>query len=292
MPARTILTRFTFPDADAEFDFRLWKVKRTCYNTLYPFGVLSAKGLDALEFEPLTVLYGGNGSGKTTCLNVIAEKLGLQRDSLYNRSNFFGDYIDMCRFETACPVPRQSRIITSDDVFDFMLDLRAMNEGIDRKREELFDEYLENKRERDFRLRSLDDYDELKRINTARSKTQSKYVRQYLPDNAREQSNGESAYAYFTDRIREGTLCLLDEPENSLSPALQIALSDFVRDSARFYGCQFVIATHSPFFLAINGAKVYDLDADPPRPRKWTELESVRTYYNFFAARKDEFEKS
>ena len=45
-----------------------------------------------LDFESVTILYGGNGSGKTTVLNVIAEKLGLERDTLYNRSNFFEDY--------------------------------------------------------------------------------------------------------------------------------------------------------------------------------------------------------
>ena len=51
--------------------------------------ILSAHQLKMLDFEPVTILYGGNGSGKTTALNVIAEKLGLARDTLYNRSNFF-----------------------------------------------------------------------------------------------------------------------------------------------------------------------------------------------------------
>ncbi|MBQ9195961.1 MAG: AAA family ATPase, partial [Clostridia bacterium] len=85
------LRRFAFPDADREFDFRL-SVKRTCYDSFYPFGLLSARGLAGLDFEPITILYGGNGSGKTTALNVIGEKLGLRRDSLYNRSSFFEDY--------------------------------------------------------------------------------------------------------------------------------------------------------------------------------------------------------
>ena len=99
MAQRVILSRFTFPDADQEFDFRLWKVKRTCYDTVYPFHVLSGKGILSLDFEPVTILYGGNGSGKTTAINVIAETLGLKRDSLYNRSNFFEDYTAMCRYE-------------------------------------------------------------------------------------------------------------------------------------------------------------------------------------------------
>ena len=52
-----------------------------------------------LDFEPITILYGGNGSGKTTALNVIAEKIKAKRDTLYNRSNFFEDYVKMCEVE-------------------------------------------------------------------------------------------------------------------------------------------------------------------------------------------------
>ena len=44
------LSRFTFPDGDDEFDFRR-TVKRTCYDSLYPFGVLSAKGLLIQEWN-------------------------------------------------------------------------------------------------------------------------------------------------------------------------------------------------------------------------------------------------
>ena len=283
------LSEFSFPDADREFDFRL-SVKRTCYDTVYPFHVLSAKGLNRIEFAPVTILYGGNGSGKTTALNVVAEKLNLARDTLYNRSNFFEDYTALCRYETRAPIPGGSRVITSDDVFDFMLNLRSLNGGIDRKREELFEEYIENKNDRDFRLRSLEDYDQLRRINLARSKTQSRYVRATMKDNVREQSNGESAFYYFTQKIGENGLYLLDEPENSLSPDRQRELVQFMEDSVRFFRCQFVIATHSPFILALREARIYDLDADPAAVRRWTELPAVRVYYDFFQAHAAEFE--
>ena len=283
------LSSFSFPDADQEFDFRL-SVKRTCYDTVYPFHVLSAKGLNRLEFAPITILYGGNGSGKTTALNVIAEKLNLARDTLYNRSNFFEDYTALCRYETRAAIPQNSRVITSDDVFDFMLNLRALNGGIDRKREELFEEYIENKNDHDFRLRSLDDYDQLRRINLARGKTQSRYVRALLKDNVREQSNGESAFLYFTQKIGENGLYLLDEPENSLSPARQQELAAFMEDSARFFHCQFVIATHSPFVLALREAKIYDLDGDPAVVRRWTELPAVKAYHAFFKAHAKELD--
>ena len=78
------LSSFKFADESNEELF-LNGIMRTCYQSFYPFGVLSAHHLERLDFEPVTILYGGNGSGKSTALNIICEKLGLQRDTLYNR---------------------------------------------------------------------------------------------------------------------------------------------------------------------------------------------------------------
>ncbi len=281
------LSSFQFPDIEEEYKF-MFELKRTCYDTIYPFQILSKHGLRQLDFEPVTILYGGNGSGKTTALNVIGEKLGLKRDSLYNRSNFFEDYVAMCRYNTERAVPRESCIITSDDVFDFMLSLRSMNEGIDQRREELFEEYYDL-RNNHFQMKSLEDYEQLKKVVSARSKTQSRFVRANLSDNVREHSNGESAFLYFGEKIKENALYLLDEPENSLSPAKQQELLKFLEDSARFFGCQFIIATHSPFLLSMRGAKIYDLDEEPVDVKRWTELKNVREYYAFFKQHESEF---
>lgn len=282
------LSHFDFPDREREYSFLMGQ-RRTCYDSYYPFRILSGHGLLMLDFEPVTILYGGNGSGKTTALNVIGEKLGLERDTLYNRSSFFEDYTGMCGYETARDIPGGSRIITSDDVFDFMLNLRSVNAGIDRRREELFEEYLDAKYSK-FQFRSLEDYDRLKKVNLARSGTQSGYVRKNLMGNMREHSNGESAFLYFSEKIQENCLYLLDEPENSLSPGKQQELGRFLEDSARFFGCQFIIATHSPFLLAMKGAKIYDLDEEPVDVKRWTELSSVREYYEFFRRHGREFE--
>ena len=162
---------------------------------------------------------------------MIGEKLRLARDSVFNKSNFFQDYLDA--------------------------------------------KYA------DFQMRSMDDYERLKKVTKARRLTQSRYVRSELMDNIREYSNGESAFIYFSEKITENGLFLLDEPENSLSPARQQELVKFLEDSARFFGCQFVISTHSPFLLSIRGAKIYDLDEDPADVKRWTELENVRAYYTF-----------
>ena len=282
------LSHFDFPNEDREYNFILGQ-KRTCYDTYYPFKILSKNSLAMLDFEPVTILYGGNGSGKSTALNVIAEKLGLNRDTLYNRTNFFEDYTAMCSYELETPLTRDSRIITSDDVFDFMLNLRTINEGIDRKREDLFEDYLDTKYSK-FRMKSLDDYEQLKKVNTARRTTQSQYIRNNLVGNVREHSNGESAFIYFCEKIKEPGLYLLDEPENSLSPEKQQELIKFLEDSARFFGCQFIIATHSPFLLSMKNAKIYDMDENPVDIKRWTELTNVRTYYEFFKKYEREFE--
>ena len=207
---------------------------------------------------------------------------------MYNRSNFFEDYIQMCGMKLERQVPKDSAIITSDDVFDFMLNLRSINEGIDRKREELFEEYLQAKYNH-FQMKSLDDYEQLKKVNAARSSTQSKYIRKTLSDNVREHSNGESAFLYFSEKIKENGLYLLDEPENSLSPAKQQELLRFLEDSVRFFGCQFIIATHSPFLLSMRGAKIYDLDEEIVDVKRWSELENVRAYYEFFKKHEEVF---
>lgn len=281
------LTKFQFTDLGREELF-LNDIKRTCYDSFYPFQVLSKVGFTQIDFEPITILYGGNGCGKTTALNVIAEKLSLARQTPYNRSNFFPDYVKYCHAETLGRIPRESCIITSDDVFDFMLDLRALNDGIDEKREDLFEEYLDAKYS-EFHFRSLEDYERLKKVNLARSKTQSRYVRKNLMGNVREHSNGESAFLYFSEKIEENGLYLLDEPENSLSPDRQQELLKFLEDSARFFGCQFIISTHSPFLLSMWNAKIYDMDEEVVDVKRWTELENVRVYYEFFKKHEGEF---
>ena len=260
----------------------------TCYTEYYPFGVFREKELPKFDFSHITVLYGGNGSGKTTALNVIGETLHLQRDSAYNRSSFFESYTSLCSYELNTSVPKNSRVITSDDVYDYSLNMRNLNSGIDNKREELFDEYTKEKYA-SLKFNGMEDYDKLKRVNTARRLTKSKYVKKNLMSNVRERSNGENAYYYFFERLKENGLYLLDEPENSLSPKRQGEILEIVEDSAQYLGCQFIIATHSPFLLAIKGAKIYDLDNEPVAVKNWTELENVRVYYDFFKKHWDEF---
>lgn len=291
----TYLKDFTLASADSEDSYVLsypYKLEMQCYShNIYPFKVFPQKQLRQLEFEPVTILYGTNGSGKSTLLNVIAEKLKLSRSAPFNNTPYFEDYLRYCSYSlnNCRAVPKASKFIASDDVFDFLLDIRAINEGIHQRREELFREYEELRYSR-YRMRSLDDYDELKRHNDAKRSTKSAFTSKRLGKEISGGSNGESAYAYFVHEIRENALYLLDEPENSLSVKLQRELCEFIESSARFYNCQFIISTHSPFLLSMKGAKVYDLDSVPVRCRSWTELENVRIWYDFFKEHEKSFE--
>lgn len=282
------LQQFSFPSIGEENVFFM-NEKRTCFDTFYPFQTICYKAVRLLEFDPITIICGGNGSGKSTILNIIAEKLKLQRNSLFNRSSFFEDYLNLCDYKTEYKITDNSRVITSDDVFDYMLNIRSLNSGIDSEREKMLSQYVTDKWSQ-FKLSSLKDYETLKRVNRARQKTQSKYIREFVNDNVRERSNGENAFKYFVEKISENGLFLLDEPENSLSPERQLELKKLIEDSARFFHCQFIIATHSPFLLSIKNAKIYDLDGETIKTSKWTELNNVRAYYKFFKENEVEFE--
>lgn len=290
------LSSFSFPtraDEDRFFDSSKpgYKNKnfRTVYTTKYPFDLFRDRELPVFEFKDITIFCGNNGSGKSTLLNVIAETIGLERGTVYNRSDFFEDYTELCTYKysekSRKAPPADSRIITSDDVFENVLSVRRLNEGIDERRNELIHEYIE---ERDpdkvNTLNGLEDYERWRKTMEVRKKslTQSAYIRRNLMGNVQEKSNGESALAYFIEKIQDGALYLLDEPENSLSPQNQLQLKYFIEDAVRNHDCQFIISTHSPFILSLRRARIYDIDIVPPMITAWTELESVRTYYDFF----------
>ncbi len=271
-----------------------FKAKQTCYTTKYPFDLFRYRELPEFYFTDITIFCGGNGSGKSSILNVIAEKLSLERNTPFNRSDFFEDYVGLCDYQLERAIPNESKIITSDGVFERVLDIRRINDAIDSKRSDLIDEYIaENSpNAKPNLLQGLDDYDRWKRVSDARrkSRSQSRFLKENLMRNVQERSNGESALSYFVDSIQENALYLLDEPENSLSPQNQLQLKYFIEDSVRSYGCQFIISTHSPFLLSLKGAQIYNIDETPPAERKWTELDSVKVYYDFFIEQQDKFQ--
>ena len=283
------LKKFTLPSEDTEEDVIIYE-RRTCFNNFYPFRIFPKRKIDSINFEPVTILYGGNGSGKSTLLNAIAEKLNAERKQKFSKGEFFDKFVSMCDIKEAREIPNEIKIVTSDDVFDYLFDIRSINNRVNNKRDDLFDEYLHYKFDNNY---NMSDYDSLKKTVESRKKTMSSYVRSKLANNnIIEQSNGESALMYFEKEIDENAIYILDEPENSLSAASQIKLIKFIEDTARFYNCQFIISTHSPFILSLKDALIINLDDGANKSVKWSELENVKIYYDFFKENEDSFRES
>lgn len=297
------IDHFSLPSQEKESEC-FGKYFPTYYNTLYPFQVFPQKGLSALKLGDITIFCGSNGSGKTTLLNVISEKLGLMRESRFNKTELYDMYVEHtdCNLrisgrEKMHSFMEISRIITSDDVFDHILDVRTRNENIDFKRQVILERRSELRNNPDARPREINfsDPESVRAFRnyadmTNRNRSASWYVKDRLGFNERTYSNGENAFKYFTDAIQPGGLYLLDEPENSLSAERQIDLSDFILGMARHYECQFIISTHSPFVLATPYTTIYDMDSYPVCTRRWTDIPSVRIFRDFFEDHRDEFD--
>ena len=269
-------------------------------DNIYPCGIFDRKALNEIGFARITVFYGGNGSGKSTLLNLIAAKLGLGRVAPFNSSELFETYAENCRYECGTDedgaplrIPDGSRIVTSDDVFDYMLAVRSNNEEIGETVEQGKAEYARIKFGENVVLHSMEDYEALRLQVQSRRKTLSrrKFLQRYAGTEIKLVSNGETALQYFEETLQNDRLYCLDEPENSMSPKTQLELMKLLERMARYCGDQFILATHSPFLLAMSGARIYDLDASPVAIKNWWELENTRIYYEFFEKHRHLFEE-
>ena len=296
---------FTIPTSEVETKLIN---KRMEYNggqfgyidNIYPCRLFSDKALNMLSFKPVTILYGGNGSGKSTLLNLLSQKLELNRIAPFNSSELFDSYVAECSYSMHDDdegfkqrIPNGSRIITSDDIFDYMLTVRTNNQDIAEKIEEARDKWSSLVCGETVKFQGMEDYEALRQQVLARSKSVSRrqFIRRVVGTEVKLNSNGETALEYFVQKLKNDTLYCLDEPENSLSPKLQIELKDIIEDKAQYCVCQFIMATHSPFLLSMNEdiSKIYDLDSSPVVEKQWWELENTRTYFEFFEKNRELF---
>ena len=254
---------------------------------IYPWRLLSSKYFHQIDCENITILYGGNGSGKSTALNAIAQKIGVERTTPYNRGYYHYDkFIDLCSCITNPSIHRNlksiTKMITSDEILDTIIDTRKNNLQHELRHSALADFYKDTPIIRSIDCESPESIESYIRSVNARNNSQRSFIRNEIGDKQRLYSNGETGYLRMIKHINEG-LYLLDEPENSLSARWQSKLAEFIKLSAHSCNCQFIIATHSPFLLAIEGAKIYNLDDDYVTLTEWHELESTKLYFELFS---------
>ena len=257
----------------------------------YPFHLFLEKEFFNIKFDTITIFYGDNGSGKSTLLNIITETINkdkkkIKRKNDIVKSEYFDMYINECKYYIENDIPQESKMICSEDIFQNILSKRNENSKKNNSREDLKMQYLQYK----YNPINYSSLEDLSLSVETRRKTQSKFIKSRIAENEREFSNGQTTLDFFDEELKDNSLYILDEPENSLSPKFQLELLQLINELSRFFKCQFIIATHSPFLLSIPNAKIYDLDEIPVTEKKWYELENMQIYYNFFKENKNYFE--
>ena len=137
------LKGFSLVSENAE-NIILSEEKRTYFHNQYPFRIFPKKEFKDIKFSDVTILYGGNGSGKSTILNIIANKLNCD-GSFGVHGEMMIKYLERCKFETSMEYFEEDKIIRSDDVFDYISNIRRINSLGFSQREKLFREYFDNK---------------------------------------------------------------------------------------------------------------------------------------------------
>ncbi len=250
----------------------------------YPYNVFKNKTGETFVFDKITVLYGNNGSGKSTLLNLIANKLEVKgSEDLTNQgyNRYPVDYAMECSFLLGDPanegesgrIPPNSLYIKSEDILYEIKKIQqeaVLKEG-----------YLYQHAKLGYTK------EQLEALKHSRQMRKQVEIMKFANE---KYSNGETSMQIFDEYLVPNALYLLDEPETSLSPQNQILLAEEMNKLARFFDCQFIVATHSPFMLGTLMAKIYNLDTPQLRTCQWNELENVRFFYDFFNKRKNEFE--
>ncbi len=98
-----------------------------------------------------------------------------------------------------------------------------------------------------------------------------------------EQSHGQSFLALASNRFGGEGIFILDEPEAALSVTGALALVAVIAHAAEL-GAQFIIATHSPILLAVPGARIYELSEDAFAETAYDDLDAVRLMRGFLEA--------
>ena len=273
--------------------------------SFYPWTIFFYNGLETISCKDITMLYGNNGSGKSTILNLIASTINASRcvdvykdvywvDSLLQNVCPYDDMVKYIKYEmdydgqNKIQMPSNRKMITSDDIFAEIA--RKIKHNNHRK--ESLDKVREDRTlilERGYQYKSLKDIDQLNALLEARKMDKRDYIEKYSSRRENMMSNGETALEYFSKEFENGGIFLLDEPENCLSPVYQLELKQLIQDAITNNECQFIISTHSPILLSMDNSFIYNLDNCPVTIDKWSDLENVKIYHDFFKKHDEDF---
>lgn len=210
----------------------------------YPFNLQAFKKTSHLGFaKPVTFFIGDNGTGKSTLLRAIARACNIHIWQDEERTRF--------------------RFNRFEDTLHSCLGIEWNGESVPGAffASEIFQHFS----------RILDEW----------AAADPNVLNYFGSESFMEKSHGESHMAYFRNRFRLKGLYLLDEPENALSPRMQLSLLKLFREASSAGTAQFIIASHSPLLLAYPDADIFSFDSAPIRKVRYEHTDYYRIYRDF-----------
>jgi predicted ATPase len=96
-------------------------------------------------------------------------------------------------------------------------------------------------------------------------------------------SHGEGFLRFFEERCRRQGIFIFDEPESALSPSRQIEFLKLLRRMEQSCVCQVVMATHSPILMAYPAARLLHLSKYGLEPTTVLDTDHYRMMREFCA---------
>lgn len=206
----------------------------------YPFNIDVIKNFNELQLNsPVTFLVGENGIGKSTFIEALAVKLGLNAEGGSQNFNFstkdthsnLSNYLIVSKYGR----PKTKYFLRAESFYNVASEIvRISEEG---GCGPLYGAY---------------------------------------GGNLHECSHGESFLKLVQNRFYDHGLYILDEPEAALSVQRQLSLLCLI-DNLVKEGSQFIIATHSPILISYRNGEILDLNNNFAKI-KYEDTDIYKTY--------------
>jgi predicted ATPase len=241
-------------------------LSRNQQNT-YPFNLdLLNQNISLDVGSPVIILWGDNGSGKSSFLKMINSKLGLIEINYPNKAKDSLKPISSILFKPS-----------TGKIKGFYFDSLVFINYIDYINKEIEDARANMSRV-DVEYKEKSEYSKMM-AKSPYARTIHELDSMYKGDLIKS-SHGESFLDFFSSRLKDNQLYLLDEPETPLSIQNQLTLLAMIIDATK-KGCQFIIATHSPVLAAFPNAIIYELENNCFNKKSFDEIKNIQLLKQF-----------